>query len=547
MPNTYYPDEKTRNCWWRDGVIYQIYPRSFADSNGDGIGDLRGIISKLDYIQDLGVAAIWLSPITVSPDFDFGYDVSDYLDVDPKYGTLDDYKELLKEAHSRGIRVILDLVLNHSSTQHPWFQASKKSRDNEFSDYYLWRDGTNRKKPNNWFSIFDQATGWEYVKDRGQYYFHMFVKEQADLNWRNPKVYEEMMNIFRFWSDLGTDGFRLDVFNVYFKDESFRSNPFKIGDYMPFNWQDHIYDCDQPEMERAVRDIRAILNGYPERYVVGETFLSNPSKLRRYAGEDKLHAIFDFAFPVAKRTPDAYRKIIRAIEENCGNEIWPTTVSNNHDLKRSASRYGLGETDERLKIHAALVLLLRGTPFIYYGEEIGQRETKVPRAKLMDPVGKRFWPINKGRDGCRAPMQWNAEKNAGFSDGTPWNSLHPDYETRNVEAQQRDPQSLHAFYKDVIALRKQVRSFQVGSLELLDDRNEFVLAFKREFEGECAYVLLNFSQLPSSVRIPNLTAKTRFTKQFSNKEIASPNDKGEIKLAGDQALILVVKEDRKRK
>lgn len=541
MPNTYYPEPETEKCWWRDGVIYQIYPRSFADSNGDGVGDLRGIISKLDYIAGLGVSAIWLSPINPSPDYDFGYDVSNYLDVDPKYGTLDDYKELLRQAHSRNLRVILDLVLNHTSSEHPWFQASKQSRDNKFSDYYLWRDGANGKKPNNWLSIFDQATGWEYVKDRDQYYFHMFVRQQPDLNWRNPKVYEEMMNVFRFWSDLGTDGFRLDVFNVYFKDETFRSNPFRFGNYMPFNWQDHIYDCDRPEMLTAVRDIRKILDAYPQRYVVGETFLSSPEKLQRYAGEDKLHAIFDFAFLFAPHRPEAFRKIIRQIEAESGDKIWPTYVSNNHDTQRSASRYGLGESDDRLKVHAALVILLRGTPFLYYGEEIGQRETNVPRSKLMDPVGKRFWPINKGRDGCRAPMQWNNQHCAGFTSGKPWNAVHPDYETRNVSAQLHDPRSLYTFYKQLIALRRQFRVLQVGSIELVDEKNENVLAFKRSLNGKSVLVLLNFSQLPATCVVPGITAKTGFVQKFSNKEIAAFNEKGELVLNGDQALVLIQK------
>lgn len=541
MTNTHYPEAKLDRCWWRDGVVYQIYPRSFADSNGDGIGDLKGIIAKLDYLADLGVAAIWLSPINPSPDRDFGYDVADYLDVDPKYGTLDDYKELLRQAHARDIRVILDLVLNHTSTDHPWFIASKESRDNPYSDFYLWRDGKNGAKPNNWLSCFDQATGWEYVPARGQYYFHMFVKEQADLNWRNPKVYAEMMNVFRFWADLGTDGFRLDVFNVWFKDESFRSNPFKIGDYIPFHWQKHVHDIDQPEMEKAVRDIREILDGYPERYVVGETFYPEPWKLRRYSGEDKLHAAFDFDFTHCKHDPEAFRKIIRKTEENAGDRLWPTYVSNNHDVRRSASRYASDEDDERLKIHAALVILLRGTPYIYYGEEIGQRETNVPRAKLMDPVGKRFWPINKGRDGCRAPMQWNNQTNAGFSNGTPWNALHPDYETRNVSAMIHDPRSLRSFYKRMISLRRQYRVFQVGSLSLLDERNNSVLAFKREFSGRSAYVLLNFSADPAAVSIPGVTPESEFEEKVSNMAIAEFNADSEIVLMGNQALILIGK------
>src|SRR5512133_1974541 len=270
--------------WWRDGVIYQIYPRSFADSNGDGIGDIPGLMGKLDYLADLGIDAIWLSPINPSPDKDFGYDVSDYKDIDANYGSLQDYDLLITEAHKRGIRVIMDLVLNHSSDQHPWFLESRRSKESEYRDWYIWRDPKgNKQPPNNWQSIFG-GKAWEYDEATGQYYYHMFVKEQPDLNWRNEEVRKEMISVFTFWAERGVDGFRLDVFNEYFKDAQFRDNPTKPG-RRPFDAQDHLYDTNQPEMMGVVNEIRSTLDRYPERYAVGETFMSDMKTATEYSGE----------------------------------------------------------------------------------------------------------------------------------------------------------------------------------------------------------------------------------------------------------------------
>jgi alpha-glucosidase len=531
----YIPEKETELLWWRDGVIYQIYPRSFMDTNGDGIGDLKGIISRLDYLAQLGVSAIWLSPISPSPDFDFGYDVSDYKDVDPKYGTLEDYKELIRKAHEHNIRVILDLVLNHTSTSHPWFVESAKPDPNEYSDYYLWQPGKNGKRPpNNWISLFTQKNGWEYVPERDQYYFHMFAKQQADLNWRNPNVYREMMDVFRFWLDLGTDGFRLDVFNLYFKDASFRSNPERFN-LIPFNRQEHIYDTDQAEMAGVVRDIRSILNEYPQRYVVGEQFLSKEGNLNRYSGDGKLHAMFDFDFTHSPWNASSYRKIIAGVEAKAGNSSWPTYVLNNHDTTRSATRFGLGEFDERLKQAAALTLFLRGTPFLYYGEEIGMRETELKRNELMDPVGKNFYPFHKGRDGCRSPMQWNSQTNAGFSSGKPWNKLHPNFPERNVNAMIHDPNSLWIFYRDAIQQRKNHKALQTGDLTLLDQKNETVLSFLRRYKNQIALVAINFSQIPATFSLADITSPFKWNGTFSNKPLQDPSPEAKtIRLEGEQ-------------
>lgn len=537
---SYIPEINKDYLWWRDGVIYQIYPRSFADSNGDGIGDLKGIIGKLDYLADLGVDGIWLSPIYPSPDCDFGYDIADYKDIDAKYGTLDDFKNLLNETHKRGLHLIMDMVLNHTSTEHPWFQEAKKSKDNPYHDYYLWQNPVkNGKKPNNWLSTFSNKTAWEYVESCGQYYYHMFAEGQADVNWRNPKVYEEMMQVFRFWGDLGVDGFRLDVYNMYFKDDQYRDNPFQFG-LTAFDRQKHVYDCDQPEMDKAVKDIRNIIDTYKDCYVVGETFLSSSEKIARYCGNNKLIAAFDFAYTHCKWDATAFRKIISKWEAMENEPIWPTYVLNNHDVIRSATRIGLGEYDERLKAAAAMTILLRGTPFIYYGEEIGMRQTYLRHKQIMDPIGLHNWPFNKGRDGCRAPMQWNNQSNGGFSSGTPWNAIHPDYQERNVNAMIHDPKSLLTFYKNLIALRKQNRALQIGSQEWVDPNNEYVLSFIRRTKSQTALICLNFSQLPAKVNLKALPSVKNWNKKFSNKpDKIQTIENGNLKLVGEQVVVFI--------
>ncbi|HZW03594.1 MAG TPA: alpha-glucosidase, partial [Anaerolineaceae bacterium] len=372
--------------WWRDGIIYQIYPRSFADSNADGIGDLNGITARLDYLQDLGIDAIWLSPINPSPDVDFGYDVADYLDIDPKFGTMADFDRLLAEAHGREIRIVLDLVLNHTSDRHPWFQQARSGRDNPYRDWYIWSDpAPGGSPPNNWASRFG-GSGWELDPATGQYYFHMFYKEQPDLNFRNPAVRQAVLDVFRFWLEKGVDGFRLDVFNVYYKDADFRPNPARIG-LIGWDRQFHRYDYDQPEMLPMLADIRALLDSYPERYAVGETFEASPAQAAAYTGADRLHATFNFRFTGCPWQPRCFLKAVQDWESALSVDDWPNYVLNNHDVPRSATRFGAGENDERLKVAATMLLTLRGTPFLYYGEEIGMRDISLPRAEILDPVG----------------------------------------------------------------------------------------------------------------------------------------------------------------
>jgi len=498
--------------WWRDGIIYQIYPRSFADSNGDGIGDLPGITAHLDYLAGLGIDAIWLSPFYPTPDADFGYDVSDHTAVDPRFGTLADFDRLAAESHRRGLRVVLDLVLNHTSDQHPWFRESRASRDNPKRDWYIWRPPSTsphfRRKwgeagrgaaPNNWQSVFGGGA-WKWATERGQYYYHMFLAEQPDVNWRNPEARKAQLDVARFWLARGVDGFRLDVFNAYFKDAQFRSNPTKFG-LRGFDRQRHLYDCDQPEMIPLLDELRAILDAYPERYAVGETFFATPEKVLHYSGSDRLHAAFSFDFNSSGLrypwNPAWLLEQIQRREALFTGEHWPTTVLSNHDIPRTATRYTRGEQDAHAKIAMALLLTLRGTPFMYYGEEIGMRDIPLRRSEIMDPPGKRFWPLYKGRDGCRSPMQWDDTPFAGFSpskaQGKPWLPVHLNYRQRNVAAQNEDPDSLLNFTRKLIALRKEYPALRRGEFVPLTAKPRDALVYLRQTSEQTVLVALNFS------------------------------------------------------
>jgi len=493
----------TNTLWWRDGIIYQIYPRSFADSNNDGFGDLPGITSKLDYLADLGIDALWLSPIYPSPDKDFGYDVANYVDIDPRFGSLADLDLLLSEAHQRGIRIVLDLVLNHTSDEHEWFLESRSSRDNPKADWYIWKSpsqangsGGRVAPPNQWQSIFG-GRAWTYAPEREQYYYHMFVPGQPDLNWRNLEVRAAILDVVRFWLDRGVDGFRLDVFNMYFKDDQLRDNPSKLG-IRAFDRQHHIYDCDRPEMVPLLYELRGVLDSYPERYAVGEPFISAREKIIQYSGEDKLHAVFNFEFTFSKFDPAQYVKYIldwEALYAEYG--IWPNYVLGNHDVRRMATRHTNSEEDARLKVLMAMLLTLRGTPYLYYGEEIGMRDIYLKRNEIMDPPGKKYWPFHKGRDGCRSPMQWDNSKYSGFSPAKPWLPVHPNHKKRNVEAQKNDPDSMLNFTRDMIRLRRGKEALQRGDFKLLTERPRDVLAYLRQAEEQTILAALNFKNSPT--------------------------------------------------
>ena len=529
--------------WWRDGIIYQIYPRSFADSNGDGLGDLPGITGKLDYLADLGVDALWLSPIYPSPDKDFGYDVSNYVDIDPRFGSLVDFDLLISEAHRRGIHIILDLVLNHTSDQHPWFLESRSSRDNPKADWYIWgppspleEEGSKMMvgAPNNWQSIFG-GPAWTYVPERDQYYYHMFLPEQPDVNWHKPEVRQAILDVVRFWLNRNADGFRLDVFNMYFKDELLRNNPLKPG-LRAFDRQQHIYDCDHPEMIPLLRELRGILDAYPERYAVGETFISAVNKIIAYCGDDMLHAAFNFEFTWSKFDPAQYVKHILSWEELYAKHgIWPNYVLGNHDVPRMARRHARSEDDARIKVLMAMLLTLRGTPFLYYGEEIGMRDISLKQNEILDTPARRFWPAFKGRDGCRSPMQWDDSAYAGFTSKEPWLPVHPDYHARNVENQQANPDSMLNFTRKIIKLRREKPALHRGDFVLLTRQPKEALAYLRQTSEQSILVAMNFKDYP--VSIPE-TSPGKWNMLFSTFRTSTPANAQNLDLAPYEVLIL---------
>ncbi len=526
--------------WWRDGVVYQIYPRSFMDSNGDGIGDLPGIISKLKYLQELGVDAIWLSPIYPSPDADFGYDVADYCGIDPKYGSMQDFERLIHEAHARDLHIIMDLVLNHTSDQHPWFLESKKSKDNPYRDWYIWKDAKpGGGVPNNWHAVFG-GKGWEWDEQTQQYYFHLFYKQQPDLNWSNPEVRQAILEVWRFWLDKGVDGFRLDVFNAYFKSTGFENNPTKPFGLTPFFRQQHRYDLDQPEMKPLLAEFRQILDEYPQRYAVGETFMADQERAASYTGETALHAAFDLDFLKNPFRPGAFYRAIQHWEQVLEDRAWPNYVLNNHDEPRSATRYTRTEKDERLFVLAAMLLTLRGTPYLYYGEEIGMRDIPVKRkADVQDPMGKRFWPFFKGRDGCRSPMQWTSAPNGGFTSGDPWLPLHENTVFRNVEMQQQDPQSLYHFYKKLLHIRRDSLPLRRGMYMPLTYEPRRLLAYTRQIGEETVLVALNFSRRKTGLVVSSSITRQQWELLLSNKRTTLPMVKDrKIVLQPYEALIL---------
>lgn len=512
--------------WWQDGAVYHIYLRSFADSNDDGLGDIPGLIAHLDHLNgtpdSLGVDAIWLSPCFPSPDKDFGYDVADYRTIDPRYGTMRDFHRLIDEAHQRGIRVLLDLVFNHTSDQHPWFLESRSSRHSARRDWYIWRDAKpGRRPPNNWQSVFG-GRAWEWDETTQQYYYHMFLKEQPDLNWRNPAVRRELMDTVRFWLDLGVDGFRLDVFSAWFKHADFPDNPPRLG-LRGFDRQRHLYDVNQPEMFEALAELRAILDSYPERAAVGELFGDGPALAASYCGREKLHLVFNFAFTHCPWDPARFQQAIEAWDAAVPADGWPCYVLSNHDLSRHASRYGGRHPDAVARVAAAMLLTLRGTPFIYYGEEIGMQDLPLRRNQILDPPGRRYWPFYKGRDPARGPMQWDGSPNAGFSRARPWLPTHPDCRTRNVAAQRQDQHSVLSFYRALLRLRAGSIALRRGAFQPLIRRPRQALAYLRTAPEETALVALNFTPAPLRLRLDLAPASSNWELRLSS--LASPQAK----------------------
>jgi alpha-glucosidase len=488
--------------WWQHAVFYEIYPRSFADSNHDGIGDLNGITAKLDYLKELGIDAIWISPCFPSPQVDFGYDVSDYDNIDPMYGTLADFDKLASEAKKRGIHIILDFVVNHSSDQHKWFLDSKSSHTAVHRDWYIWRDGKGDQPPNNWTSEFG-GSAWKFDPTTNQFYYHYFYAAQPDLNWRNPAVKDAMFDVTRFWYKRGVSGFRLDAVDTLYEDPDLKDNP-EAGGKNAFGdpIQQRIYNTKLPELHDALRGLRKIADEY-NAVLIGETWTHDIAELNRYYGEgnNEIQLPMDFLFTkVDKLSADEFRKQIAAVNSASG---WPTFVISNHDIVRSYERYGDGaHNDQIAKLMAGLYLTLRGTPILYYGEEIGMKTTPPTRKEeVQDPEGRTGWPKEKGRDGERTPMQWDEGKNAGFSDAKPWLPVPPTYKTHNVADELKDTDSILSFYKSVLNLRHTNKALLDGSYVPLNETDKNVLTYLRVYKDETVLVALNMTGIVRTTNV----------------------------------------------
>ena len=496
--------------WWKTAVVYQIYPRSFQDTTGDGTGDLNGITEQLEYLADtLGVGAIWISPFYTSPMADFGYDVADYCDVDPLFGTLDDFDRLLAEAHRRGLKVIVDWVPNHSSDQHPWFIESRSSLASPKRDWYVWQDPrSDGSLPNNWQSVFGGAA-WEFDEATGQYYLHSFLSEQPDLNWRNPDVVAAMHDTLRFWLDRGVDGFRIDVAHFIMKDPALTDNPpapppsdetdFKaMGGYD--RW-DHVNDKGNVDVHGAFKGIRRVLDEYDgDRFSVGEIHVFDWAEWAGYYGDgDELHMPFNFSLVWSDWSAVAIRSRVEGLETAIPRHGWPNYVLGNHDEQRLATRFGT----RNARAAAVLLLTLRGQPTIYYGEELGLRETEIPAEREQDPWGIRVPGMS--RDGCRTPMPWTAAPGHGFTvPGTePWLPFGEDATRRNAEEQLSDPSSILNLYRRLLRLRQDRTSLNSGAIEFIDDVPDGVLGFIRSDGIERTIVWINFTDETRSVPIPD--------------------------------------------
>lgn len=494
--------------WTRSAVVYQIYPRSFKDSNRDGIGDLKGIINKLDYLNDgteksLGIGAIWLNPIYASPMKDFGYDISDYRKIDPVFGTLDDFDRLIVESHKRGIKVLMDFVPNHTSDEHPWFKESRSSRDNKKRDWYIWRDPKSDARlqdgqggaPNNWLSVFG-GSAWTRDDATGQYYMHSFLPSQPDLNWRNQEVRDEMGEILRFWLKKGVDGFRTDAVYHLIKDDKFRDDPpnpnYVAGRNEPYDSLLHIYSQGRPELIETANAICNILGEHSnDAYMVSEAYLDLPHMIELYkACDNGLHAPFNFNLMTLPWSGESFKKFIDEFEARLGPNDWPNYTFGNHDRSRVATRLG----QARARLAAALQFALRGMPFIYYGDELGMEDVSIAPETIRDPWGKNVPGFNVGRDPERTPMQWDASPHAGFSAAKPWLPIAGNYKTINVSAESDDPRSMLNFYRTLIHVRAKSEALLSGAYRPLNlQGNGNVFSFIREHGGEGVFVAINFS------------------------------------------------------
>ncbi|HOC21865.1 MAG TPA: alpha-amylase family glycosyl hydrolase [Anaerolineae bacterium] len=536
--------------WWQRGAIYQIYPRSFKDTNGDGVGDLQGIIEKLPYLERLGVDAIWLSPFYPSPMADFGYDVADYCNVDPLFGDLEIFDRLVAETHARGMKLIIDWVPNHTSDQHPWFIESRSSRDNPKRDWYIWRDPRpDGSLPNNWGSFFG-GPAWTFDPQTGQYYLHQFVQEQPELNWRNPEVKAAMLETLRFWMRRGVDGFRMDVIGLIIKDAELRDNP--INPHAPADLPANdlfrrllpVYNMDQDEVHAVIREIRATLDEFPDRCGIGE--LWGPlDRWIKYYGEhgEELQLPFNFrlmdGMGLSSMTWDAQalREVVDALETTLPDFAWPNYVLGNHDRMRLVTRFG-GEAQAR--VAAMLLLTLRGTPTLYYGDEIGLPDVPIPPEKIQDPQGRNLGP-ERSRDVCRTPMQWDASPNAGFCppEVEPWLPVTADYKTRNVAVMSQDPTSILTLYHQLLALRQETPALFGGRYRPVDAGvPSDCYAYAREADGSRYLIALNFAAEPRTLALAEAEAGRILLSTHLDRE--EPVTLGALQLRAHEGVIIAL-------
>ena len=541
---------------WRDGVVYQIYPRSFADSDGDGTGDLAGILAHLDHFaaDSLPVDAIWLSPIYPSPGRDLGYDVTDHTAIDPLLGTEADFDRLVAACHERGLKVVMDLVMNHTSDEHAWFLASKASREGPYADFYLWRDPRgfdpdgNPIPPNNWVSFFG-GPGWEWVPERGQFYYHTFLVGQPELNWRNPAVEAAQWEMVRGWLRRGVDGFRLDVFNAFLKDPDLRDNPVIEG-VSPWSRLEHRHDLDHADFAELIERFRAILDEEDGRMSVGELFSGGTETAAKYTRGR--HIVFDWSLMESPWTAAAFGAGIDLREAAYGPDLWPTIALSNHDRERQATRLAASVGRDRDPDHAAIakaaavvVLAVRGAPFLYYGEEIGMVDVDIPRDEIVDPPALRAGPDFPwyDRSRCRTPMQWTAEPGGGFSTGRPWLRLAPDAAERNVAVQAGDPDSVLATYRRLLAYRRGSPALRRGAMQRFDSGDPDVLAWTRSADGRSLLVVVSFVGEGRRIDVSRIGDGRWRVAVGTHPDPAEPAADGTLALRPDEALVLEALDD----
>jgi alpha-glucosidase len=528
-------DASDERLWWQRVVVYQVYPRSFQDSDGDGVGDLRGIISRLSYLEWLGVDAVWISPFYPSPMADFGYDITDHTDVHPMFGTLSDFDAFVAEAHRRDIKVILDYVPNHTSDEHPWFVESRSSRENPKRDWYIWQDpAPDGGSPNNWQSVFGGGA-WEWDAATQQYYYHAYLREQPDLNWRNPEVREAMMEVLRFWLQRGVDGFRVDALRQLLKDEHLRDNP-PNPDHRarsPYDALLPVYSTDRPKVHEAVREMRSVLEDYGDRLLIGELYLPI-DRLVTYYGENisGVHLPFNFHLISTPWNAREIATLIHTYEAALPRGGWPTWVLGNHDRSRITSRVGAAQA----RVAAMLLLTLRGTPTVYYGDELGMHDVEIPPERVQDPFEKNVPGRGLGRDPARTPMQWDASPNAGICppDVEPWLPVADDFRTYNVATEREDPASMLNLHRRLLALRRSEPALALGSYEPVETTGD-LLAYVRERDGRRFLIVLNLKHNPTTFEGPEIRGRLVLSTHLDR---GGERVNGGIGLRGDEGVIV---------